>query len=175
MNIRFVPVNNADLPMLRRWLHEPHVRQWWGDPDTELSYIRDMIEGRDTTEPFIFFVDGEALGYIQCWYVGHHQNEEWIRDHPWLAELPRNAVGVDLSICVADKLSKGIGSAVLRAFVDRLVIKGWENIIIDPDPLNGRALRAYEKAGFRAVPHLVGKSSDCVIMKYVVTESQTDT
>jgi aminoglycoside 6'-N-acetyltransferase len=23
----------ADLPLIRRWLALPHVRQWWGDPE----------------------------------------------------------------------------------------------------------------------------------------------
>ena len=100
---------------MRRWLEMPHIREWWGEPETELGYIRDMIEGRDTTRPFIFSVDGEPVGYIQYWFIGDHQNATWIADHPWLAELPSDAVGVDLSIGDPDKLSQGIGSAALRA------------------------------------------------------------
>ena len=53
-----------------------------------------------------------------------------------------------------DKLVAGIGSAVLRAFAERLVAQGHRTIIIDPDPDNSRAVRAYEKAGFRAIPQL---------------------
>ena len=86
------------------------MREWWGEPETELGYIRDMIEGRDTTRPFIFSVDGEPVGYIQYWFIGDHQNATWIADHPWLAELPSDAVGVDLSIGDPGKLSQGIGS-----------------------------------------------------------------
>ncbi|MCH9806321.1 MAG: acetyltransferase [Alphaproteobacteria bacterium] len=173
--IRFEPVRAGDLPLLDSWLREPHVRKWWGDPETELGYIRDMVEGRDTTRPFIFHVDGEAVGYIQYWFIGHHQNEQWIKDYPWIGELPADTVGVDLSIGVAAKLSKGIGSTVLEAFVDRLVEEGWRNIIIDPDPANTRALRAYEKAGFKTLPSLVGKSDDCVILQYDLTERQKST
>ena len=83
-----------------------------------------MIEGRDTTRPFIFSVDGEAVGYIQYWFIGDHQNATWIADHPWLAELPSDAVGVDLSIGDPGRLSQGIGSAALRDFSERLVGKG---------------------------------------------------
>ena len=97
------------------------MREWWGEPDTELGYIRDMIEGRDTTRPFIFSVDGEPTGYIQYWFIGDHQNATWIADYPWLAELPSDAVGVDLSIGDPGKLSQGIGSEALRAFTERLV------------------------------------------------------
>lgn len=170
----FHPMNAGHLPLMRRWLEMPHVKEWWGEPDTELGYIRDMIEGRDTTRPFLFSVDGEPVGYIQYWFIGHHQNATWIADHPWLAELPADAVGIDLSIGDPKWLSCGIGSAVLRAFAERLVDQGHRTIVIDPDPANLRAVRAYEKAGFRAIPRLVGRTGDSLIMQYELTGNATD-
>ncbi len=167
----FHPMTNNDLPLMRRWLDMPHVREWWGEPDTELSHIHDMIEGRDTTRPFIFFVDDQPAGYIQYWFVGHHQNASWIADHPWLAELPADAVGVDVSIGDPDRLAQGIGSGALRAFAERLLEEGHRTIIIDPDPANRRAVRAYEKAGFRAIPRLVGRTGDVLIMQYEPTRN----
>ena len=162
----FPAVGPGHYRLLRSWLAEPHMRQWWGDPDIEFGFIRDMVEGRDTTRPFVIEVDGEAVGYIQYWFIGHHQNEAWIRDNPWLAELPSDAVGVDLSIGVAALLSQGIGSAALRAFADRLLADGHETIVIDPDPENTRAVRAYEKAGFRAIPHLKGRTPGVLLMQF---------
>jgi aminoglycoside 6'-N-acetyltransferase len=156
----------GDLPLMRQWLERPHMREWWGEPDTELSYIRDMIDGHDTTRPYIFCVDDQPVGYIQYWFVGHHQNATWIADHPWLAELPADAVGVDLSIGDPDKLAQGIGSGALRTFAEQLVQQGHRTIVIDPDPSNARAVRAYEKAGFRAVPRLLGRTGDTLIMQY---------
>ena len=167
----FDPMTVSDLPLMRRWLESPHVQQWWGEPEPELDYIRDMIEGRDTPRPFIFSVDGEPAGYIQYWFIGDHQNETWIADHPWLAELPSDAVGVDLTIGEEDLLSRGIGSTVLRAFTEWLVADGHRTIIIDPDPANGRAVRAYEKAGYRAIPRLFGRTGDTLIMQYGINET----
>ena len=106
----------------------------------------------------IFQVNGEPTGYIQVWRIGPHQTEAWSKDNPWLLDLPSHAVGVDLSIGEADKLSKGIGSAVLRAFVGKLKAEGHSAIIIDPDPENTRAVRAYAKAGFKPVPKLAGRA-----------------
>ena len=163
---QFHPMSADDLPMVRSWLTAPHVREWWGEPETELGYMRDMIEGRDTTRPFIFSVDSEPVGYIQYWFVGHHQNANWIAEHPWLSELPADAVGVDLTIGEPAWLSRGIGSAVLREFVERLRGLGYRTIVIDPDAVNQRAVRAYEKAGFRALPALVGRTGDTLIMQY---------
>ena len=164
--IGFVPVGPEHYALLQAWLDLPHMREWWGDTEDELGFIRDMVEGRDTTRPFLIAVDGEPVGYIQCWYIGDHQNETWIAEHPWLAELPLEAVGVDLSIGDPQRLSKGIGSAVLAAFVRRLVEEGHETIIIDPLIRNERAVRAYTKAGFRPIQHLLGRTGDTLIMQF---------
>jgi len=165
--IAFAPVTAADLPMLADWLERPHWRQWWGDPATELGFIRDMVEGRDgTCRPFVFSLDGIPAGYIQVWRIGPHQTPEWTTENPWLMELPADAVGVDLSLAEEGALSKGIGSTVVRAFAARLVAEGHETIIIDPDPANGRAVAAYRKAGFRPVPHLEGRTEGVLIMQF---------
>jgi RimJ/RimL family protein N-acetyltransferase len=164
--IGFLPVAPEHYPLLKTWLDRPHMREWWGDPETEFGYIRDMVEGRDTTRPFLIVSAGVLVGYIQYWFIGHHQNEQWIKDHPWLAELPRDAIGVDLSIGEPDQVSRGLGSAALSAFVAMLRAQGHETIVIDPDPDNARAVRAYEKAGFRPVPALLGRSGDALIMRH---------
>ena len=164
--ISFRPVTRADLPLLAEWLARPHWREWWGEAETELGYIRDMIEGRDTTEPYLFELDGTPLGYIQMWRIADNRFEPWLTEAPWLAELPDEAVGVDLSLADTARLSQGIGSAVLRAFVTRLRERGHHVIIIDPDPANLRAVRAYKKAGFRPIPELEGRTGDSLLMRH---------
>jgi len=164
--IRFEPVRAEHLPMLRRWLEKPHMREWWGETEEELGFIRDMVEGKDSTRPFLIMLEGAPVGYIQYWFIGHHQNADWIKDNPWLAELPSDAVGIDLSIGDPEKLSQGIGSRALSAFVRKLRDDGIETIIIDPSPDNARAVRAYRKAGFRPIPELEGRTGDVLIMQY---------
>jgi aminoglycoside 6'-N-acetyltransferase len=164
--IGFIPVQAEHVPLLRQWLNEPHIREWWGDPDEELGFIRDMVDGRDTTRPFLVTLDQVPIGYIQYWFIGHHQNEQWIKDHPWLAELSSDTIGIDLSIGRPELLSKGIGSAALTAFVASLREQGYANVIIDPDRSNVRAVRAYMKAGFRPVPNLHEQTGDVLIMQH---------
>lgn len=165
--IGFRAVTLADLPLLAGWMETPHWRKWWGDPATELGYIRDMVEGRDTTEPYLFTIDGRDAGYIQLWFVDDNRGEEILQESPWVAELPEGTVGVDLSIGDAEDLSRGIGTAALTRFVADLRRRGFERIIIDPDPENARACRAYAKAGFRPVVHLAGRTGDALIMEHV--------
>ncbi len=169
--IGFIPVCPEHYPLLHRWLTAPHMREWWGDPEEELSHIRAMVEGRDTTRPFLIALDDEPVGYIQYWFIGHHQNEQWVRDHPWLMDFPSNAIGVDLSIGDADRLSQGIGSAALAAFVRMLREQGHTNIIIDPDPANARAVRAYEKAGFRKMRLAVAYDGPVLLMVHRETRA----
>ncbi len=166
-DIAFRPVAPGDLALLGEWMRRPHWRDWWGDPEVELGYVRDMIEGRDgTCEPFIFDLDGEPSGYIQVWRVGPHQNPDWAADSPWLMELPASAVGVDLSVADGERLSKGVGSRVLRRFVEEIALSRGAPVVIDPAPENGRAVAAYRKAGFRPVPHLEGRTAGVLILQF---------
>ena len=45
-----------------------------------------------------------------------------------------------------------------------IVTEPTSTIIIDPDPANVRAVRAYEKAGFVPIPELVGRTGDDVLI-----------
>ncbi|WP_428644873.1 GNAT family N-acetyltransferase [Roseibium sp.] len=168
--IAFRPVLADDLPVLLEWMHRPHWREWWGDPESELEHVRDMIEGRDTTQPFIFVVDGKDAGYIQVWFVKDQQGTEFAKEIPWLELLPPDAVGVDLSIADRANLSQGLGTRVLQAFVRRLRQDGFKRIVIDPDPANLRAVKAYRKAGFREMPDLLGRTGDSLLMEHMIME-----
>ena len=166
--IGFRPVTADDYPLLERWLTAPHWREWWGEPETELGYIRDMVEGRDTTRPFVFLLDKEPAGYIQVWTIADHLEEPWLSKAPWMSRVPAESVGVDIGIGEAAKLSRGLGSTVVRLFAERLTAEGHGTILIDPDAANLRAIRAYEKAGFRKliVSRESSGDSETLIMKF---------
>jgi len=35
----FRSMSAADLPLIRRWLALPHVREWWGDPQAQYALV----------------------------------------------------------------------------------------------------------------------------------------
>ncbi len=164
-DIDFRPVTAADYPMLRRWFDSAHIRHWWGEAETALGNIKAMVEGRDTTRPHIFDVDGEPAGYIQSWSVCDEIEGGHAAEAPWLLDLPRDAAGVDLFIRDESMLSKGIGTAVLRAFLGRLFEEGSQIVVIDPDASNSRAVRAYEKAGFVAYDRFRDEKGVTLLMR----------
>jgi aminoglycoside 6'-N-acetyltransferase len=139
--IDFRPVTEADLGIISGWLATPHVARWWGDVDEELTDIRGHMTS-PTVQPFVILMDGRPVGYIQSYDIhGEH-------DHPY-QDQPPGTVGIDLSIGEAALIGKGHGPRIIDAFVHRLFDEGTPRVVIDPDPANAQAIRAYEKAGFR--------------------------
>jgi aminoglycoside 6'-N-acetyltransferase len=138
----FRPVSEADLAMIAEWLAEPHVAKWWGDVDMEIASIREHLDSI-SVEPLVVELDGRPIGYIQS-YDPHLEE-----DHPY-QDQPFGTLGIDLSIGIPELVGIGHGSAIVRQFVDELFAEGAPRVIIDPDPANARAIRAYEKAGFTA-------------------------
>lgn len=147
--IAFKPIAESDLAMLAVWLAEPHVRQWWGEPDEELALMRSILEEDDGTEGFVVSIDGQSLAYIQSWRPANFNTGRWLEDAPWIADVPAGSVGVDIFIGRPDMVGRGVGAAIVTAFCRRLFADGAPRLIIDPDAANVRAVRAYEKAGFR--------------------------
>jgi aminoglycoside 6'-N-acetyltransferase len=138
----FRPVVEADLPVIAGWLAEPHVAEWWDDPEEEIAAIREHIDSI-SVEPLIVELDGRPIGYLQS-YDPHLED-----DHPY-QDQPFGTLGIDLTIGEPELVGIGHGSALLRQFVAELFAEGAPRVIIDPDPANARAIRAYEKAGFKA-------------------------
>jgi aminoglycoside 6'-N-acetyltransferase len=137
----FRAVTAQDLPLLRRWLAEPHLKEWWGDPVEALAEIEQAMDDV-ATEPLIVELDGRPIGYAQS-YDPHLED-----GHPY-QDQPFGTLGIDISIGEPDLVDKGHGSEIVRRFAELLFSEGAPRIIIDPDPANARAIRAYEKAGFR--------------------------
>ncbi len=140
----FRAVEDDDLPMLAQWLAQPHNAQWWGDdPDQNVDEIREAMESIET-EPLIVELDGEPIAYLQS-YDPHLEDGHPYRDQPF------GTIGLDISMGPAELLGKGHGSAIVAEFTEMLFGEGVPRVIIDPDPVNARAIRAYEKAGFAAL------------------------
>ena len=140
----FRPVTESDLPMLKVWLAEPHVAEWWNDDGPGAS-LAEIVEAMDSieTEPLIVELNGKPIAYVQS-YDPHLED-----DHPY-QDQPFGTLGMDVTIGIPDLVGAGHGSAIVRQFVEMLFEEGCPRVIIDPDPTNARAIRAYEKAGFRA-------------------------
>ncbi|HKH35280.1 MAG TPA: GNAT family N-acetyltransferase [Beijerinckiaceae bacterium] len=153
---RFRPVVAEDLPMLGLWLERPHVAEWWDDMRDKLAKIREAM-ATPSTKPLIVELDGRPIGYIQC-YDPHLE-----ADHPY-RDQPRGTLGIDQFIGEPELVGIGHGSRLIAAFVEALFQQGAPRVIIDPHPTNGRAIRAYEKAGFKPFDTRTSIYGDALMM-----------
>ena len=138
----FRPMTAADLPLIRRWLTQPHVRQWWGDPQEQYTLVSGDLD-EPAMDQYIVSLAGNPFGYLQCYDL-----TAW---NSGFGQQPPGTRGIDLFIGEPDMIERGHGSALIRAFADERLRQGAPRMVTDPDPANLRAMRAYEKAGFEKV------------------------
>jgi RimJ/RimL family protein N-acetyltransferase len=151
----FRAVTADDIPLLHHWLGQPHVTHWWG-PAPTLDAVREdylhrlapqqllPLDAPAGVTQYIAYEHGEAFGFIQAYRVMAGQSEGF-----WTEQCDPFALGIDQFIGLPDKLGKGIGTRMVRAFVAWLFEDPRvTSVQTDPSPDNSRAIAAYEKAGF---------------------------
>ncbi len=131
-----VPVATEHIEALVRILAEPSVARWWNEPpDAARAWLADP----DESEIGFAILDAgsrEVIGYIQA-------AEE-------ATPMYRHA-GIDLFLTTG-RQAQGIGPEAIHLIARWLIEgRGHHRLTIDPATDNQRAIRAYEKLGFRRV------------------------
>ena len=162
-NISFRRLSRADLPRLVEWLARPHVAEWWGTPsaadDVELEY-GPIVDGSGPHHAYVALQGGAPIGFIQSYAPAACHDEGW-----WLDEHDPGVRGIDQFLIDGTRLGQGLGTAMIRAFVSSLFAdSSVTRIQTDPEPGNFRAIRCYEKAGFRAVREVVTLDGPALLM-----------
>ncbi len=153
--LRFRPLRATDFQQLLIWLSNDHVKQWWNDGDDTLEKVAlhygaeepdvarfILLESTDTAE--------KPIGYFQYYVVSE------------------TTIGIDQFIGEADRLNQSIGTAAIQLFIEMIVAKHHpQQIILDPDPENKRAIRCYEKVGFiHYATELIDPGREAYMMKF---------
>lgn len=133
----FTRVTQAELPVLREWQAQPHVREWWDGPEPGSG--KELDDTR--VARWVVSYAGRPFAYMQDYTV-----HGW-DDHHFF-DLPKGSRGIDQFIGEADMLGQGHGPAFIAARVKALFDAGAPVVATDPDPVNTRAIAAYRKAGF---------------------------
>lgn len=139
--VSFKSLEVVDFPLLFEWLQRLHVKEWWDDGDDTLEKVVEHYgpsSDKEEVERFILMWSPAAdtamrpVGYFQ-WYL-----------------LPDGTAGTDQFIGEPDLLEQGIGTEAVPMFLAMLIERyDPPRIVVDPDPRNARAIRCYEKVGFR--------------------------
>lgn len=168
--VSFRPLTHTDLPLLQQWLNRPHVAEWWTRPPTLAEVEQEfgpLIEGESITRPYIALSNGTPIGYIQS-YVAMGSGDGW-----WPDEQDPGVRGIDQFLANSDQLGRGLGAAMVRAFVQRLFSDpAVTRVQTDPSPRNRRAIRCYEKAGFHTVREVDTPDGPALLMVCDRTKSR---
>jgi aminoglycoside 6'-N-acetyltransferase len=131
-----VPVREEHIEALVEMLGEPSVARWWlgADPADRRSQLE--LEPDTVGFAVLALPEREIIGFLQ---TAEETDPEF-----------RHA-GIDLFLTSA-RQGQGLGPDAIRTAVRWLIAeRGHHRITIDPAADNARAVRAYEKVGFRRV------------------------
>jgi aminoglycoside 6'-N-acetyltransferase len=151
------PLAESDFPALARWLSDPRVLEWVYGRDEAFDLAKvakefgPLMRGEEDPRfrAQIIECDGRAAGYVQTYPVAKASDYE--------LDDATDVWGADLFLGEPELWGRGLGTEALRiAAADVFRECGARSVVIDPRVENGRAIRSYEKAGFRKVRVLAG-------------------
>lgn len=168
--LRSMRDDDGDYELVVRWRADPRIAEWYGG---KRSAPRDLAEARvryrprvlgyDETYPCIGELAGRAVAYVQFYPVLQAASYE--------LDDVEGTWGVDLFVGEPDLWDTGLGTRVVRLVLAHLFeTKDAKRVVIDPWVENARAIRSYEKAGFRQTKTLIrhevhdGEPRDCLLM-----------
>ena len=161
LSLRLMRDDEDDYAQMSAWLSDPRVLEFYEGRDSPYSiedvreqYSPRLMAAEGVTPCFIEY-DKAAIGYVQFYPM---------------EEI--NVWGLDQFIGVPELWNRGLGTRVVRLMVDYLFsTRGAVKCVLDPQAVNERAIRCYEKAGFRKVRLLPaselheGEYRDCWLME----------
>lgn len=130
-----------DSHRVQDWLRIAHVTRWWGDAQQALENMRRC--SRETQA--VIVADGAPVGYL-CWQRPLQEELE----AAGLTDLPEDLVDIDIMIGESKVVGLGVGPRALGLLLDRLRADRLVSFAgVATSVSNKRAIRAFEKAGFR--------------------------
>ena len=179
-NLRIRTLTEKDFPLMLKWLTDDRVLQFYGGRDKKhtLETLKEHY-----TEPWedevirvIIEYNGQPIGYGQIYKMYDELYDDY--QYPRSNEI---VYGMDQFIGEVDYWSKGIGTKYTRMIFDFLKEeRNVDAVILDPHQDNLRAIKMYQKAGFRIIEDLPehelheGKKEDCYLMEYRYDDNLTN-
>ena len=127
------PATPADADLLTGWHADPGVAEFWdGETFTREEILVRLA--RADVDAYIIEAADDPVGYLQAWF-----------------DESRGECGIDMFL-VPGARGRGLGPDAARTIVRYLLrVAGRPRVTVDPYQWNDRAIRAWQRAGFRTI------------------------
>lgn len=157
--------------LLSKWLSNPAILEFYDGRDnpSDLERVnRKFFNRNDGVNRCIIEYEKKSIGFIQYYRIDKEERLLYGYEHS--NDL---IYGIDQFIGETRYWGKGIGTLLVSSMVNFLIEdKQADRVVLDPQASNIRALRCYEKCGFKKVKLLEkhelheGEHRDCWVMEY---------
>jgi len=144
----FRPATPADRPLIHAWTAQAHIQEWMHGVGLKnaLEGLERFFKGSGETHHWIACDQGIPFGYLLTSPIVKQPPSE----HASYCLEKGDAITLDVFICDLLYLGKGLSHLLIREFL-LSKFPNVSEVLIDPEERNVRAIRAYEKVGFRIV------------------------
>jgi aminoglycoside 6'-N-acetyltransferase len=136
----FRPLVRGDLTLVLSWLAREHVAPFWPTPEDPEE---EFFPREDPVEFFVAQLDSRQVGLVQ-----HYRWDDYPDEAATIGAQP-GEVGLDYLIGEPDLIGRGLGPAMLSAFLAGHVDAAATGIRTNVATANRRSWRCLEKLGFR--------------------------
>ncbi len=169
IKIRLMEDTEVDYGLMAKWLSDPRVYEFVHGKPKDINHVKKHYGPRILKKENIYscFIEykNKPIGYIQYFNIKKYEKKYELTN-------TKDVWAIDMWIGEPEYWGHGIGSKTLE-LLSNFILKVYKakNIVIDPHTDNPRAIRAYEKAGFKKVKILKkhemhkNKKVDCWLME----------
>ncbi len=179
-DLKIRTLTEEDFPLLYKWLTDDRVLEFYGGRDKKytLETIKKHYTERWKDEIIRVIIEyhSKPIGYGQIYKMYDELYEDY--HYPKSAEI---VYGMDQFIGEIDYWNRGLGTRYIKMIFEFLKTeRNASAVILDPHQNNPRAIKSYQKAGFRIIEDLPehelyeGKKEDCYLMEYRYNDNDTN-
>ncbi len=155
LHCTFRPIVNVDRNLIHRWLDKPYVRKWfYGDGlANTLKGIDECIKGVSDTKYWLACNRDKPFAFLITSLVNKPEDElsKWC-----VAE--GTTITLDMLIGEEEYLGKNLSHIIIKEFLSS-EFPEVEEVLIDPEASNSRAVHVYEKVGFQILGEFIPSHS----------------
>lgn len=162
LHFTFQPAVKSQRELIHQWLQQDYIREWIHGQGLQNTlsgldqFFQYQLEAKEIdrnttmTQHWIGYDDDKPFVYLLTSNIFKQSENEYSK----YSETDGPLMTLDIFICDAQYLGKGLASHVIKQFLTSQ-FSDMAEIFIDPEIRNARAVHVYQKVGFQIVGEFI--------------------